>query len=115
MPSTVKDFGGEPIRQGSVSLFLRSEPAYLTAQILLTTLSCAVFCTIPKFRVAKYRNIRAVLFATIGWYGCLPMKHLTNRWGREKADEMIGWNMMFMEGLSYGIGAAIYSVSHLWN
>jgi adiponectin receptor len=39
------------------------------------------------------------------------MTHLAEKWGRPKANEIIGWNMMFLEGLSYGVGAAIYAVS----
>ena len=80
-------------------------------QILSIILACAMFCTIPRFRHPKWRNVRAFLFVSIGFYGFLPMNHMAQKWGRPKANEMIGWNLMFVEGLSYGGGAAIYAVS----
>lgn len=80
-------------------------------QILSITFACAVFCTKPQFRHPRWRNVRAYLFISIGFYGVLPMTHLAEKWGRPKANEIIGWNMMFVEGLSYGVGAAIYAVS----
>ena len=80
-------------------------------QILFVSLACAMFCGVPRFRHPRWRNVRAFFFISIGFYGCLPMTHMAEKWGRPKANEMIGWNLMFLEGLSYGAGAAIYAVS----
>lgn len=77
--------------------------------IFSITFSCAIFCTKPRFRTPKWRNVRAVLFVAIGCYGALPMTHMAEKWGRPKANEIIGWNLMFWEGMSYGAGAAIYA------
>lgn len=74
------------------------------------TSACALFCSRPQFRHIKWRNVRAVLFVTIGCYGVLPMTHLVQQWGRLKANEMIGWNLMFWEGMCYFLGAAVYAV-----
>jgi adiponectin receptor len=80
-------------------------------QILLIILTSATLYTSPKFRAWKWRNVRVFLFIAIGWYGAFPMTHMAEKWGRPKANEMFGWNSMFLEGLSYGAGAAIYAVS----
>ena len=39
------------------------------------------------------------------------MAHIVEQYGRSKADEMIGWNLMFLEGMSYFAGALIYAAS----
>ncbi|OAL42537.1 HlyIII-domain-containing protein [Pyrenochaeta sp. DS3sAY3a] len=77
--------------------------------IIAITFACALFCSKPQFRHPKWRNVRAVLFISIGFYGVLPMTHLAEKWGRPKANEIIAWNLMFWEGLSYGFGAAVYA------
>ena len=80
-------------------------------QILTITIFCAIFCSIPQFRRPQWRNLRAFLFLSVGFYGCLPMAHIVEQYGRSKADEMIGWNLMFLEGMSYFAGALIYAAS----
>lgn len=54
--------------------------------------------------------MRAAIFISTGCYGVIPMIHVANRWGRVEANEMVGWNMMFWEGIAVFAGAAIYAV-----
>lgn len=71
-------------------------------QIVFITIACGLFCSIPRFRHPQWR---VILFVSICFYGCLPMTHLAEQWGRPKTNE--SWNLMFLEGLSYGVGAAV--------
>lgn len=80
-------------------------------QNILITVSCAIFCTRPRFRHDKWCNVRAFLFVSIGFYGCIKMTHLTEYWGgRPDPDARIGWNLMLFEGLYYFGGALVYAV-----
>ncbi|KAF2673952.1 HlyIII-domain-containing protein [Microthyrium microscopicum] len=80
-----------------------------SAGIFIITFSCAIFCTNSSFRGPKWKKFRALLFVAIGWYGAIPMTHMAQKWGRPKANEIIGWNLWFFEGLSYAGGAVIYA------
>nr|OQO27208.1 hypothetical protein B0A51_05092 [Rachicladosporium sp. CCFEE 5018] len=81
--------------------------AYSGGIIVISAL-CGLFCTLPRFRHHSWRNVRAVLFVLIGCYGILPMNHVAQRWGRPRVNEMIGWEVLRWEGVSYLAGALVY-------